>query len=157
MHHGLRGDGRPCEDLSHSFIPSFNQAISIAPLPVLYYSKALPTTARILCRSFTPKRYRQLRVKDLPKVHTCTWRLEWDSNKAPTLPLNHHAPRFPLHPQPSNSSRKQRLPKLPHKRPITNASNMFIALTSCLANNLFSTWSSYISNRQVIIVANHSA
>ena len=38
--------------LIHSFIP----AISIAPLPVLYYSKALPTTARILYRSFTPKR-----------------------------------------------------------------------------------------------------
>src|SRR6218665_72723 len=44
-----------------------------------------------------PKRYRQLRVKDLPKVHT--WRLlEWDSNlrpsgrKAPNLPLSHHAP-----------------------------------------------------------------
>ena len=37
-----------------------------------------PDTARILCRSFTPKRHRQLRVKDLPKVPT--WRLEWDSN-----------------------------------------------------------------------------
>jgi len=36
----------------HSFIP----AISIAPLQVLYYSEALPTTARILYRSFTPKR-----------------------------------------------------------------------------------------------------
>src|SRR6218665_4076537 len=33
----------------HSFIP----AISIAPLQVLYYSEALPTTARILYRSFT--------------------------------------------------------------------------------------------------------
>ena len=36
----------------HSFIP----AISIAPLQVLYYSEALPTTARIPYRSFTPKR-----------------------------------------------------------------------------------------------------
>src|SRR6218665_1531108 len=36
----------------HSFIP----AISIAPLQVLYYSEALPTTARILYRSFTLKR-----------------------------------------------------------------------------------------------------
>src|SRR6218665_3900597 len=35
---------------------SFNLAISIAPLQVLYYSEALPTTARILYRSFTPKR-----------------------------------------------------------------------------------------------------
>ena len=40
--------------------------------------------------------YRQLRVKDLPKVPT--WRLEWDSNlrpsgyKAPHLPLCHTAP-----------------------------------------------------------------
>src|SRR6218665_3027797 len=37
---------------SHSFIP----AISIAPLQVLYHSEALPTTAQILYRSFTPKR-----------------------------------------------------------------------------------------------------
>src|SRR6218665_1168273 len=36
----------------HSFIP----AVSIAPLQVLYPSEALPTTARILYRSFTPKR-----------------------------------------------------------------------------------------------------
>src|SRR6218665_316906 len=40
----------------HSFIHSFILAISIAPLEVLYYSEALPTTARILYRSFTPKR-----------------------------------------------------------------------------------------------------
>ena len=33
-----------------------HSAISIAPLQVLYYSEALPTTARILYRSFTPKR-----------------------------------------------------------------------------------------------------
>src|SRR6218665_1875341 len=38
------------------FIHSFVPAISIAPLQVLYYSEALPTTARILYRSFTPKR-----------------------------------------------------------------------------------------------------
>src|SRR6218665_797886 len=40
--------------------------------------RGIPDTARILCRSFTPKRYRQLRVKDLPMVPT--WRLEQDSN-----------------------------------------------------------------------------
>ena len=52
--------------------------------------------ARILCRSFTPKRYRQLRVKDLPKV------LKWrDSNprpfgrKATSLPMSHHASQPP--------------------------------------------------------------
>ena len=45
----------------------------------------------------TPKRYRQLWVKDLPKVSTC-W-LEWDSNlrpsggNSPHLPLSHHAPQ----------------------------------------------------------------
>src|SRR6218665_3333082 len=38
--------------LIHSFI----LAISIAPLQVHYYSEAIPTTARILYRSFTPKR-----------------------------------------------------------------------------------------------------
>src|SRR6218665_3611560 len=43
-------------------VHSFIQAISIAPLLVRYYS------AWILCQSFTPKRHRQLRVKDLPKV-----------------------------------------------------------------------------------------
>ena len=47
------------------------------------------------------KRYRQLWVKDLPKVPT--WRLEWDSNlppskcKAPKLPLSHHAPFVVAH------------------------------------------------------------
>src|SRR6218665_3003243 len=39
-----------------TFIHSFILAISIAPLQVLYHSDALPTTARILYRSFTPKR-----------------------------------------------------------------------------------------------------
>ena len=43
----------------------------------------------------TLKDYRQLRVKDLPKVPT--WRLNWNSNlrlfgrKAANLPLSHHA------------------------------------------------------------------
>ena len=52
----------------------------------------------ILCRSFTPKRHRQLRVKNLPKVNT--WRLERDSNpqpsgqKASTLPMRHHVPQL---------------------------------------------------------------
>ena len=35
-------------------------------------------TARILCQSFMPKRHRQLRIKDLPKVPM--WRLERDSS-----------------------------------------------------------------------------
>src|SRR6218665_2003415 len=36
----------------------------------------------VLCRSFTKKRHRQLRVKDLPKVPT--WRLERDTNPRPS-------------------------------------------------------------------------
>src|SRR6218665_1284824 len=44
---------------NHSFIHSFILAISI-PLQVHYYSEVLPTTARMLYRSFTPKRHRQL-------------------------------------------------------------------------------------------------
>ena len=53
-------------------------------------------TARILCRNFTPKRHRQLWVKDLSKVPT--WRLQRESNpwpfrrKASTLPMHHTCP-----------------------------------------------------------------
>ena len=53
-----------------SFIHSFISAISIAPLQVLYYSEALPTTARILYRSFTPKRTGNCRQRTCPRsVH----------------------------------------------------------------------------------------
>src|SRR6218665_540089 len=60
---------------------SFIQAISLAPIQVHYYSEALLTTTLILCWSFTLKRHRHLRVKNLPKVPT--WRLEQDSNPRP--------------------------------------------------------------------------
>ena len=59
-------------------------------------SEALPTTAIDTVRVYTPKRYRQLQVKDLPKVPT--WWLERVSNSRPsgrkalTLPMRHHAP-----------------------------------------------------------------
>ena len=62
--------------------------------PLLF--RSAPDTAWIMCRSFTPKRQRQLRVKDLPNVST--WRLERDSNpqpigrKASSLPMSHHGP-----------------------------------------------------------------
>src|SRR6218665_2342579 len=46
----------------HSFI----LAISIAPLQVLYHSEALPTTARTLYRSFTPKRTGNCRYRTCP-------------------------------------------------------------------------------------------
>ena len=67
---------------------------SVSSSPLLL--RGAPDTGWILCRSFTPKRHRQLRVKDLPKVPT--WRLERDSKprpfgrKATNLPMSHHAP-----------------------------------------------------------------
>src|SRR6218665_686112 len=51
----------------HSFIHSFIPAISIAPLQVLYYSEALLTTARILYRSFMPKRTGNCRYRTCPR------------------------------------------------------------------------------------------
>ena len=75
-------------------IYSFIQTISIAPLQVHYCSE----TARILCRTFTPKRHRQLQVNYLPKVSM--WRRDRDSNprpfgrKATNQPMSHHAPQF---------------------------------------------------------------
>ena len=59
--------------------------------------RGAPDTAPILCRSFLPKRHRQLRVKDLLKVPT--WRLEQDANprpferKATNLLMSHNAPQ----------------------------------------------------------------
>src|SRR6218665_1469625 len=78
-------------DLSvHSIIHS-GYFYSASPSPLLL--RGTPDTAQIPCRSFTPKRHRQLRVKDLPKVPT--WPLERDSNpqpfgpKATILPMSH--------------------------------------------------------------------
>src|SRR6218665_1421126 len=56
----------PCPDLC-SFIHS-GCFYSASSSPLLL--RGASDTARILCRSFTPKRHRQLRVKDLPKVPT---------------------------------------------------------------------------------------
>src|SRR6218665_2573585 len=81
---------RPC----YSFISSgYFYSASSSPLLL----RGAPDTARY-CWNFTPKRYRQQRVKDLPMVPT--WRLERDSNprpfgrKATNLPMSHHAPRI---------------------------------------------------------------
>ena len=69
---------------------SFIQAISIAPFKVVIIQKRSGRTTR----SFQEKRYRQLRVKDLPKVPTR--RLERDLNPRPsgrnvsTIPMRHH-------------------------------------------------------------------
>ena len=77
----------------HSFIHSDHfYSASLSPLLL----RSAPDTARILCRSFTSKRHRQLQVKDLPKVPT--YRLERESNPRPsgwklsTQPLCHHVP-----------------------------------------------------------------
>src|SRR6218665_1988203 len=75
-------------------IRSFISSISIAPLPVRYYSEALPTQHGYCARVSR----RRLRVKDLPKVHT--WRPERDSKqgtsrrKASTQPKRHHVPHM---------------------------------------------------------------
>jgi len=77
---------------------SFIQAISIVPLQAHYY------ISQILCGSFTPKRHRQLQLKDLPKVPT--WRLDQNLSlwpfrrKATNQPMSHHALKMyllPLH------------------------------------------------------------
>src|SRR6218665_4007015 len=54
---------------------------SASSSPLLLISA--PDTARILCRSFTSKRHKQLQVKDLPMVPTMSWRLDRDSNPRP--------------------------------------------------------------------------
>src|SRR6218665_3229458 len=53
--HCLDGFALQCMMTPRS-LSSFIPAISIVPLQVLYHSEALPTTTRILYRSFTPKR-----------------------------------------------------------------------------------------------------
>src|SRR6218665_56838 len=83
--------------ITRSFIHT-GYIYSTSSSPLLH--RGAPDTARILCRSFTPKRHRQLRVNDLPKVPTC-W-LEWDSKprpfgrKALNLPTSHPAPQLYL-------------------------------------------------------------
>src|SRR6218665_1666108 len=54
-------------------IRSFILAISIALLQVLYYSDALPTTALILYRSFTPKRTGNCRKSTCPRSLRRGW------------------------------------------------------------------------------------
>ena len=78
----------------NSFIHSgyFYSASSSPLLP-----RGAPDTARTLCGNFTPKRHRQLQVKDLPKVPT--GRLERESHprplgrKASTQPMRYTRPK----------------------------------------------------------------
>src|SRR6218665_1611939 len=68
---------RRCRQSEKNFIHSFYSASS-SPLLL----RGAPDTTRILCRNFTPIPYRQLRVKDFPKVPR--WRLERDLNPRPS-------------------------------------------------------------------------
>src|SRR6218665_2202062 len=62
----------------HSFIHScYFYSTSSSPLLI----RGISDTAQILCQSFMPRRHRQLRVKDLPKVPT--WWRELDLNLRP--------------------------------------------------------------------------
>src|SRR6218665_2956156 len=90
--------------MHHPLYSSFiHSAISIAPLQVLYYSQALPTTARILYRSFTPKHTATV-GKGLAQgpymaaragVEPTTLRLKAiDSTKAPPCPNTMHHPLY---------------------------------------------------------------
>jgi len=65
----------------HSFIHSFIQAISIAPLQVHYYSEALPTQHGY-CAGDSRRSATGNCELDLPKVPM--WRLERDSNLRPS-------------------------------------------------------------------------
>src|SRR6218665_120696 len=78
----------------HSFIHS-GYFISVSSSPILL--RGAPDTERILCRSFTPKRHRQLRVKDLPTVPT--WRLERDSIPATLRTKGAKSTNGPLRPR----------------------------------------------------------
>ena len=78
----------------HSFI----LAISIAPLQVLYYSEAFPTTARIYCIGVS-RRSAQATVGKGLAQGPYTWRLKRESNPQPsdwkssTQPIRHHVPQ----------------------------------------------------------------
>jgi len=63
----LPGEAELADTYIQSFIHS-GYLYSASSSPLLLGS--VPDTARILCRSFVPKRHRQLRVKGLPKVPT---------------------------------------------------------------------------------------
>ena len=81
------------KDLREGSLP-FILDISIAPLKSSTTRRCSRLQYWYCIGVNTPKRYRQLWMKDLPKVPT--WRLEWDSNlrlsghNGPNLPLSHH-------------------------------------------------------------------
>ena len=113
-----------------SFIHSFIQAISIAPLQVHYYSEALLT--------------QQLWVKDLPKV--ATWRLEWESNpwpfgrKASTLPVSHTPHRLEWSSMRIRNCGGKRITFPTDRHLYSWRSNWFIADSNCLCLWWISQW-----------------
>src|SRR6218665_3497202 len=60
----------------------FYLSISIALLTACAFQKRSRPQLDTVTGVYTPKRYRQLRVKDFPKVPS--WRLEWYSNPPPS-------------------------------------------------------------------------
>src|SRR6218665_489756 len=67
-----------------SFIHSgFSSSASSRPLLL----RGAPDTARILCRSFTLKHHRQLRVKEVSNLRSFR-------RRAPNLPMGHHAHHY---------------------------------------------------------------
>ena len=100
-------------------IHSFILAISIAPLKVLYYSEALPTTTRIglLYRSFTPKRTGGIVGKGL-HVYSATRGSNYSNRFPHTFRSSHHVSSST-----SSSSSSFHLVRL-HTTPIANSSQL---------------------------------
>ena len=90
----LRLDSKICDVLwfIHSFIHSFILFYRASSSPPLL--RGAPDTARILCRNSTPKRQRQLWVKDLLMPKVPTWRLEREWRMASTQPMRHPLPNL---------------------------------------------------------------
>src|SRR6218665_3165163 len=85
----------PAYKFNHSFGPFLGASSSLLLL------RSAPDITRIVFGSFTPKRHRQLRAKNLPKVTTRGQ--ERDSNPRPsgrkvlTLPMRHQRPTCYAH------------------------------------------------------------
>src|SRR6218665_3876807 len=75
--------------VSYSFIHSgYFYSGSSSPLLL----RGTPDTAWIMHQSFTPKRHKQLQVKDLPKVPTRDSNTRPFRRKATNIPMSLHAP-----------------------------------------------------------------
>src|SRR6218665_870616 len=86
---GFPSGSRLCPQ-SHQIQSGYFYSASSSPLLL----RGAPDTARILFRSFTQNRHRQMRVKDLLKANT--WQLERDSNPRPCVPLKRNSSNLPM-------------------------------------------------------------